>query len=172
MQDTDRSRTRAQVNSKLRYCSFAGLTPWRAQGRSEMSLHLVIGPAEVLSHGCSQNELSRQSFLGHSGHMAESTYSSWRDLSVRRSGLTFRHLQISQLRTFCEVSHRENVTLHFSKYHPSCTWVNTLSVINQELWSYVRIGTKKRFIIRQLCGVWKLSLCDHRAMKLTQNCVF
>jgi len=68
------------------------------QGRSE-DVSTPPGPwttSGPLSRGFSQQNLPRQSFVGHSGHMAEPTCS-W-DLSMRRSGSTFRALRISQLR--------------------------------------------------------------------------
>ena len=56
--------------------------PWRPLGRFPVGVD------------CSPNDLLRQSFLGHSGHMAELAI--W-DLSIRTSDLTTRALPISDL---------------------------------------------------------------------------
>jgi len=77
-------------------------------------LHTKTGPSKVrdavtpprlwttsgsLSCGFSQQDLPHQSFIGHSGYMAELTYCF---LSIRRSGSTFRALRILQLRTLLQ----------------------------------------------------------------------
>ena len=93
-------KTRNTSRSTAISDSSVALTPRRDQARSEMqSRHLVFGrPLGRFPVGvdCSSKDLSCHSFLGHSGHMAKLTYSSW-DLSIRRSGLTSRALRISDL---------------------------------------------------------------------------
>jgi len=55
----------------------------------------------------------------------------------------------------------------------ACTWQNTLSAITQD--SRVTTVGEDRNKVRlkncQLCGIWKLPFCDHRAIELTQVCV-
>ena len=57
----------------------------------------------TLSRGCSQQAMPFQSFLGHSGHMAEPSWG----LSIRKSGSTFVVLRISSCALCREVSRRE-----------------------------------------------------------------
>ena len=94
---------------------------------------------------------------------------SW-DLSIRRSGSTFRAFRNSQLRILQPL----RVTPRTPCKNPisaACTCDGTLSVITQDSWPY-RWGSEQRSIQNwQLCGAWKLPFCDHRAIKLTQSCV-
>jgi len=80
-----------------------------------------------LSRGFSQQDLLQQSFLGHSGHVAKPTFM---DLSIQRSGSTFRALQISQQRTLS----RSVIpwTLRKNPITAAFTWDNILSVITQD----------------------------------------
>jgi len=53
----------------------------------------------------------------------------------------------------------------------ACTWVDILSIITQDSWPRLKDQNKDRFENWELCSVWKLPFCDHRAIKLTQNSV-
>ena len=79
--------------------NFDGSTPWRNQARSDMySHHLLWSITVPLSSGCSPEDSPHQSFLVYSGDVADHCSV---DISIRRrSGSTFKVLQISQLRTF------------------------------------------------------------------------
>jgi len=131
------------------------------------SIHLVLGrPLGSLSRGCNQQDLPHQSFCGHSGHRAEPTYS-W-DLSTRRSGSTFRTLQISKLRTL-----PLSVT-PCTLRKISSTPLVLLGALFQSLPRFIIIvedGNKDHFENWQLGSVWKFSFWDHKAIKLTQNSV-
>ena len=88
--------------------------------------------------GFSRQGLSRQSFLKHFGHVAGSLQ--LRYLCTMRNGSAFRALRISQLRTLSW-----SVTLWTLGKNPIsaiCTWDSILSVITQDSWLYVKIGTK------------------------------
>ena len=92
----------------------------------------------LLSHGCSQQDLSRKSTLVRPCvqkiFWAQGSDQRSQGLSIRRrSGLIFKVLRIPQLRTLLR-----SVTL---------------------------------WILRKTSTLWKLPFCDHRAIKLTQNCV-
>jgi len=89
---------------------------------------------------------------------------SWYFSIQKRRSSTFRALWLSQLRTYREVSRREQFTkILFLTLALEITLFQSLPKIHDHRWESEKIW--------QLCGVWKLPFCDHRAIKLTQNCV-
>ena len=88
--------------------------------------------------GFSRQGLPRQSFLRHFGHSARSLQI--RYLCTMRNGLAFRATWISQLRTLSRSV--TPWTLRKKTISAICTWDSFLSVITQDSWLYVKIGTK------------------------------
>jgi len=117
----------------------AGSTPRRGQARSEMwSCHFVLGrPLGRFPMGLA----SRTCLANISWDILDTWLNqrSW-DLSIRRSGSAFRARRISQLRILSRC-----VTpwaLHDNPISAACIWDNTLSVVTQDSWPWMRIGAK------------------------------
>ena len=77
-----------------------------------------------------------QNFLGYSGHMDEP---SW-DLSIPRSDSAFRTLRYFTAATLSQSDTAR--TLSKNPICADCTWDSILSVITQDSWPWIRIGTK------------------------------
>jgi len=105
--------------------SSAGSTPRRYQASLGLGRSIWATYRDY-----SQQDLPRQSFVGHSGHMAE-LYRSC-DLSIRGNGSTFRALRISQLGTLSRSVTATPWTLRKNLISAACTRYNTLSVITQD----------------------------------------
>ena len=115
----------------------------------------------LLSHRCSQQDLPRQSFLGDSGHVAEPI--TW-DLSIRRSGVIFRALRMSNL---CSLSRRVTPwTLRKNPISAACSWESILLVVTRGSWPQVRIG-RKTDLKTERFAIFESSRFHHGATKLT-----
>ena len=91
---------------------------------------------------------------------------SW-DLSIWRSGSTFRVLGFSQLRTLSRSA--TSWTTRKNSISVACTWdgifLQPLPEIRDCRW-----GSEERPIRNwQLCGVWKIPFCDRRAIRLAHK---
>jgi len=143
--------------SAMSYSS-ADFNPRRGQARSEMlSRHLVLCrplgsfPMSVASMTCLAN-------LWWDILVTWPDQRSW-DLSIRKTGLTFRALWISQLR---DLSRSVTPwTLRRNPVSAACTWDNILSVM-PNIHDQLTTGedwNKDRFKNWKLCDVCKLPFC-------------
>ena len=119
-----------------------------------------------LSRGFSQQDLLRRLSWG-----ILDTYLNQRwDLTIRwRNGSTFSVLRISQLRTFSRSV--TPWTLCKDPMSAACIWEDSFFSHDPRFITIGKDPNKNRFKNWQLSGVWKLPFCDHRAIKLTKNCV-
>jgi len=139
------------------------------------SVHTKTGPSKVgdvvtlpgpwtsrlLSHRCSQQDLSRKSFLGDSGNMAEPLR--W-DLSNRKSGMTFRALRISNL---CILPRSVTPwTLRKNPISAACSWESIPLVVTRGSGLQTRIETKSDLKTERF-AIFESSCFHHGTTKLT-----